>query len=51
MSEGAAPAGDLGTGGAACNGHSATPPVPSIAQAWTKPRTRRPSALYSACES
>ena len=53
MSEGAAaPAGDPGTGGdAACNGHSATPPVPSIVRAWTKPRTRRPSALYPTCES
>jgi hypothetical protein len=49
MSEGAAaPAGDPGTGGdAACNGHSATPPVPSIVRAWTKPRTRRPSAAIS----
>ena len=53
MSEGAAaPAGDPGTGGdAACNGHSATPPVPSIVRAWTKPRTRRPSALYPSSES
>src|SRR6266446_1517385 len=52
ISEGVAPAGDSGTGGdAACNGHSATPPVPSIVRAWTKPRTRRPSALYPTCES
>jgi hypothetical protein len=52
ISERVAPAGDSGTGGdAACDGHSATPPVPPIHRSLTKPRTRRPSALYLSSES
>jgi hypothetical protein len=50
--EGAAPAGDHGTGcDAACDGHSAPPPAPLIAPALTKPRTGRPSALHLSSES
>jgi len=52
VSEGVAPAGDPGTGGdAACDGHSATPPVPPILRALTKPRTRRPPAPSPSSES
>ena len=50
--EGAAPDGDPGTGGgAACDGHSATPPAPPIRRSLTKPRTGRQSALYPSSES
>jgi hypothetical protein len=50
--EGAAPAGDPGTGcDAACDGHSAPPPAPPIFPALTKPRTGRPSELYPSSES
>jgi hypothetical protein len=52
MSEGVAPAGDPGTGGdAACDGHSATPPVPPILRSLAKPRTRHPSAPCPSSES
>lgn len=44
--------GDPGTGGdAACDGHSATPPVPPILRAMTQPRTGRQSELYPSSES
>src|ERR1700738_831968 len=54
MAGGTAPAviGDPGTGGgAACDGHSATPPVPPILRAMTQPRTGRQSELYPSSES
>ena len=54
MAGGTAPAaiGDPGTGGgAACDGHSATPPVPPIPRAMTQPRTGRQSELYPSSES
>ncbi|HXL32415.1 MAG TPA: hypothetical protein VN968_24440, partial [Bradyrhizobium sp.] len=50
--EGAAPAGDPGTGaGAACDGHSATSPVPPILRAMTQPRTARRSELHPSSEN
>src|SRR4030081_1332994 len=54
MAGGTAPAaiGDPGTGGgAACDGHSATSPVPPILRAMTQPRTGRQSELYPSSES
>jgi hypothetical protein len=54
MAEGTTPAaiGDPGTGdGAACDGHSATPPVPPMLRAMTQPRTGRRSELYPSSES
>jgi hypothetical protein len=54
MAGGTAPAaiGDPGTGGgAACDGHSATPPVPPILRAMTQPRTGRQSELNPSSES
>ncbi|RZN09058.1 hypothetical protein CWO90_47400, partial [Bradyrhizobium sp. Leo121] len=51
---GTAPAtiGDPGTGaGAACDGHSATSPVPPILRAMTQPQTGRQSALRPSSES
>ena len=49
---GTAPAGDPRTGGdAACDGHSATPPVPPILRAMTQPRTGRQSELHPSSES
>jgi hypothetical protein len=50
--EDVAPSVGPGTGDvAACDGHSATSPVPPILPALTKPRTGRPSALYPSSES
>ena len=44
--------GDPGTGaGAACDGHSATSPVPPILRAMTQPQTGRQSELYPSGES
>ena len=44
--------GDPGTGaGAACDGHSATPPFPPILRAMTCPRTGRQSELRPSSES
>ena len=44
--------GDPGTGAAAaCDGHSATSPVPPILRAMTQPRTGRQSELYPSSES
>jgi hypothetical protein len=40
-----------GMRGAACDDHSAPPTVPPIQRSLTKPRTRRPSALYPSSES
>src|SRR6202166_4741781 len=54
MAGGTAPPaiGDPGTGGgAACDGHSATSPVPPILRAMTQPRTGRQSELYPSSES
>jgi len=54
MAGGTAPAaiGDPGTGGgAACDGHSATSPVPPILRAMTQPRTGRQSEPYPSSES
>src|SRR5712664_625487 len=54
MAGGTAPVaiGDPGTGGgAACDGHSATSPVPPILRAMTQPRTDRQSELYPSSES
>lgn len=50
--EGAALAGDPGTGAAAaCDGHSATSPAPPILRAMTQPRTGRQSGLHPSSES
>lgn len=50
--ESAALAGDPGTGAAAaCDGHSATSPVPPILRAMTQPRTGRQSGLHPSSES
>ena len=50
--KGTALAGDPGTGAAAaCNGHSATAPVPSNLRAMTQPRTGRRSGLHPSSES
>ncbi|MGV7218641.1 hypothetical protein SO180_35820, partial [Bradyrhizobium sp. UFLA05-112] len=50
--EGAALAGDPGTGAAAaCDEHSATSPVPPILRAMTQPRTGRQSGLHPSSES
>ena len=49
---GTAAIGDPGPGGAAaCDGHSATSPVPPILRAMTQPRTGRQSELYPSSES
>ena len=49
---GAAPAGDPGTGAdAACDGHSATPPVPPNLRAMMQTRTGRQSELHLSSES
>jgi hypothetical protein len=48
----AALTGDPGTGAAAaCDGHSATSPVPPILRAMTQPRTGRQSGLHPSSES
>lgn len=50
--EGAALAGDPGIrAAAACDGHSATSPVPPILQAMTQPRKGRQSGLHPSSES
>ena len=50
--EGVALAGDPGTGAAAaCDGHSATSPVPPILRAMMPPRTGRQSDLHPSSES
>jgi hypothetical protein len=49
---GVALAGDPGTGAAAaCDGHSATSPVPPILRAMMQPRTGRQSEMYPSSES